>query len=104
LTYQEILKIVLLNWKRIIKITALSVVVIFLVLFFIFPVSYKAPVTVLPPEQNAGMGSLGTLLGTQDLSSLLTGGFSNANSQLYMEILKSRSAAEYVVKKHNLVK
>jgi uncharacterized protein involved in exopolysaccharide biosynthesis len=103
LSYQDIIKIVLDNRKKIIKVTALSVIIIFFVLFFIYPVSYRATVTVLPPEQNTGMGGLGTLLGTQDLSSLITGGFSNANSQLYMEILKSRSAAEYVVKKHKLM-
>jgi uncharacterized protein involved in exopolysaccharide biosynthesis len=102
-TYREILQIILKNKSRLIKITIASVVVIFAVLYFIYPVSYKAPVTVLPPEQNTGMGTLGSLLGSQDLSSLMSGGFSNANSQLYMEILKSRSAAEYVVKKHNLI-
>jgi tyrosine-protein kinase Etk/Wzc len=104
MTYQDILKIVSLNLNKILKITVLSVAVIFTVLYFAFPVSFKAPVTVLPPEQNTGMGTLGTLLGSQDLSSLVTGGMSNANSQLYMEILKSRSAAEYVVNKHDLTK
>src|SRR5690606_38438755 len=71
--------------------------------YFVFPVSYRANVTVLPPESKTNMGGLGSLLGTQDFSSLLTGTFSNATSQLYIEILKSRSAAEYVVQKHNLV-
>jgi capsule polysaccharide export protein KpsE/RkpR len=50
------------------------------------------------------MGSLSSLIGAQDFSGLITGGLTNANSQLFVEILKSRSAAEYVVRKHNLVK
>jgi len=60
-------------------------------------------VTILPPEKNNQMGGLSGLLGGEDLSNLLSSGMSNANAQLYMEMLKSRSAALYVVKKHNLV-
>jgi hypothetical protein len=48
------------------------------------------------------MTGLGSLLTGGDFTSLLLGG-AQGNSQLYMEILKSRTAAEYVVKKHNLV-
>ncbi|MCK7519150.1 MAG: hypothetical protein MZV64_16200 [Ignavibacteriales bacterium] len=50
------------------------------------------------------MGGLSGLLGGEDLSTLMTSGMSNANAQLYMEMLKSRSASLYVVRKHNLVK
>jgi uncharacterized protein involved in exopolysaccharide biosynthesis len=50
------------------------------------------------------MGGLSGLLGgNADISSFITGGNSNGNSQLNIEILKSRSAAEYVVKKLNLI-
>jgi uncharacterized protein involved in exopolysaccharide biosynthesis len=45
-----------------------------------------------------------SLLGGQDFSNLLTGGNSNANSQLFMQILKSRTAAIYVVRKNHLEK
>ena len=49
------------------------------------------------------MVRLSSLIGGQDLSGLLTGSFTNANSQLFVEILKSRSVSEFVVRKHNLV-
>jgi len=61
-------------------------------------------VSILPPENQEGAGGLSSLLGGSDFSSLLTGGMSSASSQLYVEILKSRSAALYVVDKLNLTK
>jgi uncharacterized protein involved in exopolysaccharide biosynthesis len=69
----------------------------------IYPISYEAPVTILPPEKNNQMGGLSSLLGGEDFSNLITSGMSNANSQLYMEMLKSRTASLHVVKKHNLI-
>lgn len=103
MTFQEILNLLLIHRNKIIKVTFLTSVFLFLILYFIYPVTFNAPTTVLPPENKSQMGSLGSLLGGQDLSGLLTGSFSNANSQLYREILKSRTAAEFVVRKHNLV-
>ncbi len=103
MTYHEILNIILFNIRKILKVTILSTLLLFLILFLIYPVTYNSPVTILPPDNEGQMGSLGSLLGGQDFSSLLTGDMSSANSQLYMEILKSRSAAEYVVNKYDLV-
>ncbi len=57
----------------------------------------------MPPENKPETGSLSSLLTGQDFSSMLTGGLTTANSQLYVEMLKSRTAALYVVKKYNLV-
>jgi len=103
LSYHEILNIILFNIKKIIKVTAFSSFLLFLILLFIYPTTYNSPATILPPDNENQVGSLGSLLGSQDFSGLITGGLSSANSQLYMEILKSRSAAEYVVRKHNLI-
>lgn len=102
MTYHEILNTILTHRNKILKVTILSTVLLFLILFFIYPRSFESHATILPPEQD-NPGSLGSILKGQDFSSLLTGGLSNANSQLYVEILKSRSAAEYVVRKHNLI-
>lgn len=77
---------------------------IFLLLYFVYPYTYQSTVTVLPPEKNSQMSGLGSLIAGQEFGSLLDGGLSSANSQLFMEIIKSRSAAEYVVKKHKLEK
>ena len=104
MTYHEILNIILTHRNKILKVTILSSLFLFLILFFIYPVTYTAPATILPPEDNSKMGSISSLIGAQDFSGLITGGLTNANSQLFVEILKSRSAAEYVVRKHNLVR
>jgi uncharacterized protein involved in exopolysaccharide biosynthesis len=103
LTLREIFNTILFYKNPILKITLFSTILIFLILFFVYPISYKAPVTILPPAQDNKFGSFGGLIGGQDFSSLITGGLTNANSQLFMEMLKSRSAAEYVVKKLNLI-
>jgi capsule polysaccharide export protein KpsE/RkpR len=104
MSYHEILNTIIFYRTPILKITALSSIFLFFILLFIYPVSYEAPVTILPPEKNNQMGGLGSLLGGDDISGLLTSGFTNANSQLFMEVLKSRTASLYVVKKHDLVK
>lgn len=104
MSYHEILNTIIFYRAPILKVTILSSVILFLILFFVYPISFESPVTILPPEKNSQMGGLSGLLGGEDLSSLITGGMSNANSQLYMEMLKSRSASLYVVRKHNLVK
>ena len=102
MTYHDIIHTLLQYKKHIIKVTILTTIFLFLILFFIYPISYKSNVTILPPDKNTSMGGLSSLLSGQDFSSLLSGGMSNANSQLYAEILKSRSASVYVVKKLNL--
>lgn len=104
MSYHEILNTIIFYRAPILKVTVLTSFFLFLILFFVYPISYEAPVTILPPEKNSQMGGLGGLLGGEDLSSLMTSGMSNANAQLYMEMLKSRSASLYVVRKHNLVK
>jgi len=102
MSWHDTLHIILINVKTIFKITVLSTFVLFLVLLFIYPHSYKAQVVVLPPERGSSMGGLSSLLSGNDYSDLLPSGISNASSQLYIEILKSRSASLYVLKKLNL--
>jgi uncharacterized protein involved in exopolysaccharide biosynthesis len=100
----DIINTIIFNRKPILKVTLLSMVFIFLLLYFIYPYTYEAPVTILPPEKNNQIGGLSGLLGGEDYSSLINAGLTSANSQLYMQILKSRSAALHVVKKYDLVK
>ena len=104
MSYHEIINTIIFYRVPILKVTVLISGILFLILLFVYPVSYEAPVTILPPEKNNQMSGLGGLLGGEDFSGLMTSGMSNANAQLYMEMLKSRSAALYVVRKHNLVK
>ncbi len=102
MSWHETVHLILINIKSILRITIISTVVLFIVLLFIYPHAYKALVVVLPPEKNSSMGGLGSLLSGNEFSDLLPSGLSNASSQLYIEILKSRSASLYVLKKLNL--
>ena len=104
MSYHDILHTIIIYRIPILKVTISTSVLLFLILFFIYPKSYEAPVTILPPEKNNQMGGLSGLLGGEDLSNLMTAGMSNANAQLFIEMLKSRSASLYVVRKHNLIK
>ena len=103
MSWHEMLNVVLLNLRTILKVTILSTIFLFLILFFMYPRTYQATVSILPPEQENSLGGFGALLGSGDFSNLIGGGMSSASSQLYVEILKSRTAALYVVKKNNLV-
>ncbi|MDP2363454.1 MAG: GNVR domain-containing protein [Ignavibacteria bacterium] len=102
MTYHDIIHTIIQYRTQIIKVTTLTTIFLFLILFFIYPISYRSNVTILPPEKNTSMGGLSSLISGQDFSSILTGGMSNANTQLYAEILRSRSVSVYVVKKLNL--
>ena len=102
MSYHDILNIIIFNRNSIIKITGIGIVFILLILILIYPVTYKSTVTVLPPDKNNEMTGLSNLLGAQDFSGLLTAGTGNANSQLYQQILESRTASVFVVKKLGL--
>lgn len=102
MSWHEILNVILFNIKTILKVTLLSTVLIFIFLIFFSPVSYRSVVTILPPEKNTQFSGLGALLGNTDINNLISNGSSSASSQLFVEILKSRTAALFVVKKLNL--
>jgi len=103
LTYQDIIHIAIVNRKKLIVYPCIAFVMLYVLLRFVYPVSYRSEVLILPPEHSQG-GGLGGLLSGQDLANIVTTGSSNVNSQLYMEELKSRTAGLYVIKKNNLVK
>ena len=102
MNWHETINTILLNLKSILKITVASSVIIFLILLFIYPHTYQSTVSILPPERNSSMNGLGNLISGKDFSDLFTASISNASSQLNIEILKSRSAAIYVLKKLKL--
>jgi uncharacterized protein involved in exopolysaccharide biosynthesis len=103
MTFHQIIHTILSNIKSILYLTFICGVIVFIYLLFISPVVYNSKVTVLPPADQDQVGGLTSLLSGGDISSLLLGGGFQGNSQLFMEILKSRTAAEYVIKKHNLI-
>ncbi len=104
MNYHEILNTIIFHRNKILKVTIAATIILFLILLFVYPVTYKATISVMPPENNNETGSLSTLLSGQDFSSILGAGLSSANSQLFVEMLKSRTAALYVVNKYHLDK
>lgn len=103
MTLHDIIHVLLINWKRILKITLGSAIVIFFYLWLISPVTYNAPVTLLPPAEADQISGLGSILSGSGVGDFLTGKFAPGNSQLFIQILKSRTAAEYVIRKNNLI-
>lgn len=103
MTLHDIIHVLLINWKAILRYTIGSAVVIFLYLFIISPVTYNAPVTILPPPETDQISGIGSLLSGSGVGDFLTGKFAPGNSQLFLQILKSRTAAEYVIRKNNLL-
>ena len=102
MTFHEILNTLLFHRKKIFIFTALTAVFVFLILLFVYPITYSSEVKVLPPEEQSYGALSGLLGGSNDISSLFGLGSSGGNSQLFVEILKSRSASEYVFQNLNL--
>ena len=103
MTLHDIIHVLLINWKTIIKSTLGAAIVIFFYLWLISPVTYIAPVTILPPPEADQISGLGSMLSGSGVGDFLTGKFAPGNSQLFIQILKSRTAAEYVIRKNNLL-
>lgn len=101
MSFHDIVHTLLVNRKVLLRITTLSIIFLFLILLFVYPVTYSSPVKIMPPENNKYSG-LGSLLGGGDVFSIFDGGISGSSSQLFAEVLKSRSAAEYVIEKCGL--
>ena len=102
MTLHDIIHVLLINWKTILKLTFGASLIVFMYFLLISPITYNAPVTILPPAERDQISGLGSLLSGGEVTDFLTGKLAPGNSQLFLEILKSRTAAEYVVKKHNL--
>jgi uncharacterized protein involved in exopolysaccharide biosynthesis len=103
MTLHDIIHVLLINWKTIIKLTVGAAFAIFFYLWLISPVTYNALVTVLPPAETDQISGLGSLISGSGVGDFLTGKFAPGNSQLFIQILKSRTAAEYVIRKNNLL-
>jgi tyrosine-protein kinase Etk/Wzc len=103
LSFHELINIILRHFSFLWKITLISAVFLFLILFFIYPKKYRAEVSILPPDQTDQSGTLSSLLNEGISSGILNAHLNSYNSELFVQILKSRTAALYVVKKCNLV-
>ncbi|MBN1637437.1 MAG: hypothetical protein JW866_00605 [Ignavibacteriales bacterium] len=102
MTLHEIIHVIFFHLKKIIIFTFISTLIIFCILFFIYPITYSSQVSLLPPEEST-YGGLDGILNNQDLVNILDFGQTVDNSQLFAEILKSRTASQQVVEKLNLI-
>lgn len=70
---------------------------------FIIPVEFKSEASVLPPKQGDAGGGLSSFLQSVSGGGIVLGGLGQTNqTQIFSEILQSRSMAEYVIKKCKL--
>jgi len=102
LSFHDLLNIILRNISFLLKTTIISTIFLFVILFLIYPLTYRSEISVLPPEQGNQSSALSSLLGDNAMSGFFYTSSNSFNSDLFVQILKSRTAALYVVKKLNL--
>jgi len=101
LSFHQLLQIAVTHRRKIFSITFFGTLFYVLFLVVIYPVTFSSGVSILPPEKNNTNGLSG-LLQASEIVGIPNLNMSGANSQLYAEIIKSRTAAEYVISKLNL--
>ncbi|NCS81872.1 MAG: hypothetical protein COW85_00170 [Ignavibacteria bacterium CG22_combo_CG10-13_8_21_14_all_37_15] len=101
MSFHQLLQIAVTHRRKIFSITFFGTLFYVLFLVVIYPVTFSSGVSILPPEKNNTNGLSG-LLQASEIVGIPNLNMSGANSQLYAEIIKSRTAAEYVISKLNL--
>ena len=102
MNFNDLLNIILRNISFLVKTTVISTIFLFVILLFIYPLTYKSEISVLPPEQGDQSNALSSLLGDNAMSGFFYTSSKSFNSELFVQILKSRTAALFVVRKLNL--
>lgn len=102
MSFHDIIHTVITNWKKIFSVTIFTIFSLLMIFLFVYPHTFRSTAVLLPPEKNTSLLGLSSILSQQNMTSLLTPSLSNASSQLYAEILKSRTASLYVIKKLNI--
>lgn len=99
----DLLKVIV-KRKKLIGVTTLSAAIFSLVCSLLLPNIYTATATMLPPSKDAG-GGLSALLGQAGGLAAMAGiGGLSGPADLYIGILKSRSVADAVIAKLDLMK
>lgn len=95
---------VLLKWKRLILGITIGSVIITALISLAMPPIYKAETSILPPQQSSSSLAM-TLLTQLGGSDIPVGAFGiKTPSDLYAEMIKSRTIAERVIDRFNLMK
>lgn len=100
----ELLNTLVRRRRTIIKICALAII-LSIIYSLRLPNIYSAKATLLPPQKESGGGGVAALLGQMGGLAGLAGGIGlGGSADLYMGILKSRSVADGVIKRLDLLK
>lgn len=102
MNFHDLLNIILRNISFLFKTTIISAIILFFIFFLVYPITYKSEISVLPPEQGDQSNALSSLLGDNVMSGFFYTSSKSFNSELFVQILKSRTAALYVVRRLNL--
>jgi tyrosine-protein kinase Etk/Wzc len=101
---------IFIKWRRLLAISFIAAAILTLVVSILFlPNWYSSTALLFPPQQESGGLGLSSLL-SGGLSGLLSGGSRMAlptfatPSDIYAAVLKSRTVAEGVIAKHDLIK
>jgi uncharacterized protein involved in exopolysaccharide biosynthesis len=93
---------ILVRWRKLIVINFVVVCLIAIGVSFVIPRWYKAKATLLPPEENARSSVLTSLLTNIPLAGLTIPG-ATTSADLFVAILGSRTVAEGVIQKLDLM-
>ncbi|NOZ63235.1 MAG: hypothetical protein GXO74_16400 [Calditrichaeota bacterium] len=93
----------LVKWRKQIIINGFVICLITAIISLLMPKTYKASTTILPPAEEGGLG-LSSFINNLPISGLGLGGVVSDETNRYLAILNSRTVAENVIKKFNLIK
>jgi uncharacterized protein involved in exopolysaccharide biosynthesis len=97
-TFQKIFQTLKFN-KKFLGLFIASGMILVILYSFIMPYEYKAVATLLPPKDNGSGGGLSSFLQSVSGGGIVLGSLGQSNqSQVFAEILKSRSVAANVIK------
>ncbi len=94
---------VLIRWRRFIFINFVVICVMAIGVSFVIPKWYKAKATLLPPEESPRSSAIASLLTDLPLGGLVIPG-ATTSADLFVAILGSRTVAEGVIEKLDLLK
>ncbi len=99
---------ILYKWKKFLIINLSIILIITTVVAFLLPKEYKSTATIMiPPNEEMGLGGLGSLLGGKSSLAALGAkafGVSNTSEDVLLGIINSRMALSWVIHKFNLMK
>ncbi|HEY5973679.1 MAG TPA: GNVR domain-containing protein [Geobacteraceae bacterium] len=97
----DLCRIIVVRWRLVVGMTA-GAALLALVASLLLPNIYSATAKVLPPQKETG-GGLAAILGSGNPLAALGGGLLGGSADLYVGILKSRSVADAVIARHDLI-